>query len=99
MPIRTPGQSTKPEQSYDKIKCRLCRQMIEDEDEYVITSDFFEPDDPLWPFANTAMHSKCFYLWEKRDQFLSPPNVVRQYQLTKNFIRILRLSRNPTRNP
>ena len=91
--MRTPGKYIRPDQIYDQVKCRICKKLIEDEEEYVITSDFFQPEDALWPFANAAMHSKCFYLWEKRDEFLLPKDVVRQYQLTPNFIRILLLYR------
>ena len=91
--MRTPGRHIKPEQIYDKVKCRICRQIIQDEEEYVVTSDFFKSDEPLWPFANAAMHSKCFFTWDKRDEFLLPKDVVRQYQMTMNFIRIMLLYR------
>ena len=91
--MRMSGAYVQPEQIYDKVRCRICRQMIEDEEEYVVTSDFFKPGHPLWHFANAAMHSKCFYFWAERDEFLSPKDIVRDYRFTRNFIRILCLYR------
>ena len=91
--MRASGKNVRPEQIYDKVKCRICREIIAGGEEYVITSDFFKPDEPLWPFANVAMHSRCFLSWEKRAEFLLPRDIVIEHRLTPDLVPVIFLRR------
>ena len=78
---------------FGEYVCALCQQVVDDEDEVVVTRDFFKPDDPLWPYANAVMHSHCFFFWDKKDEFLLPRDVIRQHTLSVNYTRIIGLMR------
>jgi hypothetical protein len=58
-----------------KAHCELCREAISPGDDALVTPDFLADEaDPLWRFANAAMHRACFLVWDRRKEFVARYN-------------------------
>ena len=58
-----------------KTECSLCSCIINTADDIVSTSHFIaQQDDPLWRFADSAMHRSCFLAWDQRANFVEKFN-------------------------
>jgi hypothetical protein len=63
--------------------CVLCGEAIRPEDDALVTPDFLADEtDPLWRFADAAMHRACFGTWDKRKAFISRYNRLARRWLT-----------------
>jgi hypothetical protein len=57
--------------------CALCGDVIRPGEEGLITPDFLADEtDPLWRFADAAMHRACFLVWDRRKAFVARYNLV-----------------------
>jgi len=55
--------------------CALCGNAIRPDDDALLTPDFIADDaDPLWRFADAAMHRACFLVWDRRKAFVTRYN-------------------------
>jgi hypothetical protein len=55
--------------------CALCGAVIRPEDDAFVTPDFLADEtDPLWRFADAAMHRACFRVWDQRKAFIARYN-------------------------
>ena len=60
-----------------KTKCTICDCVITDVDKIVATSHFISnPNDPLWRFSDSAMHTSCFIDWNQRAEFVAKYNLI-----------------------
>lgn len=58
-----------------KACCELCREAILPGDDALVTPDFLADEaDPLWRFADAAMHRACFLVWDRRKEFVARYN-------------------------
>ncbi len=65
-----------------RAQCALCGQAIRPDDDAFVTPDFIADEtDPLWRFADAAMHRSCFLLWDRRKAF-----VTRYNQLARRWV-------------
>jgi len=52
--------------------CVLCGEAIPPDDDAFVTPDFLADEgDPLWRFADAAMHRACFLVWDQRKTFVA----------------------------
>ena len=55
--------------------CPLCGCVISDGEGTVTVPHFIEsPSHPLWQYSDTAMHYKCFQVWQNRNDFVAEYN-------------------------
>ena len=55
--------------------CALCGTAMRPDDDALLTPDFIADDsEPLWRFADAAMHRACFLVWDRRKQFVARYN-------------------------
>jgi hypothetical protein len=55
--------------------CALCGNAIRPDDDALLTPDFIADDaDPMWRFADAAMHRACFLVWDRRKAFVARYN-------------------------
>jgi hypothetical protein len=55
---------------YGRTRCPVRRRTIDRPGEYVAFPHFIEdPNDPLWPYSDSAIHSWCFATWPLREEF------------------------------
>lgn len=55
--------------------CALCGYAIRPEEDALLTPDFIANEaDPLWRFADAAMHRACFVVWDQRKSFVARYN-------------------------
>ena len=55
--------------------CALCGNAIRPDEDALLTPDFIADDaDPLWRFADAAMHRACFLVWDRRKAFVTRYN-------------------------
>lgn len=55
-----------------KSCCPICDKAVHFEDGFYATSGvFFEPDSPLFPYCDAAIHWDCLLSWEMREQFFA----------------------------
>jgi hypothetical protein len=60
-----------------RAHCALCGNAIRPDDDALLTPDFIADDaDPLWRFADAAMHKACFLVWERRKSFVARYNLL-----------------------
>jgi len=58
-----------------KTKCSLCGKVLNDADEIVATQAFIQDrNNPLWRYSDSAMHKPCFFIWNKKEEFISMYN-------------------------
>jgi hypothetical protein len=58
-----------------RAHCALCGDAIRPDDDALVTPDFLANDaDPLWRFADAAMHRACFLVWDRRKAFIARYN-------------------------
>jgi hypothetical protein len=58
-----------------RAHCALCGHAIHPDDDALVTPDFLANDaDPLWRFADAAMHRACFLVWDLRKAFIARYN-------------------------
>ena len=58
-----------------RAHCALCGSAIPPDDDALLTPDFIADDaDPLWRFADAAMHRACFVVWDRRKAFVTRYN-------------------------
>jgi hypothetical protein len=58
-----------------RAHCALCGEAIRPDDDALVTPDFLANDaDPLWRFADAAMHRACFLVWDRRKAFIARYN-------------------------
>jgi hypothetical protein len=68
----------------DKVRagaahCAICGAPILRGEEALVTPDFLADDtDPLWRFADAAIHRACFVVWDRRKAFVARFNAVSQ---------------------
>jgi hypothetical protein len=57
--------------------CAICGDVIRPADDAFVTPDFLADEtDPLWRFADAAMHRVCFRVWDRRKSFIARYNYV-----------------------
>jgi hypothetical protein len=55
--------------------CALCGVAIRPDDDAFVTPDFLADEaDPLWRFADAAVHRACFLVWDRRRTFVARYN-------------------------
>jgi hypothetical protein len=55
--------------------CALCGTAIGSDDDALLTPDFIADElEPLWRFADAAMHRTCFLVWDRRKAFIARYN-------------------------
>jgi hypothetical protein len=55
--------------------CVLCGEAIRPDDDALMTPDFLaDESDPLWRFADAAVHRPCFLTWDRRKTFVARYN-------------------------
>lgn len=55
--------------------CALCGEAIRPDDDAFVTPDFIADEaDPLWRFADAAVHRPCFLVWDRRRTFIARYN-------------------------
>jgi hypothetical protein len=55
--------------------CALCGNAIRPDDDALLTPDFIADEvDPMWRFADAAMHRACFLVWDRRKAFVARYN-------------------------
>lgn len=60
---------------YGFTPCALCGEVLAEHDDVVATSHFIgDPDHPLFPYSDAAMHRACFLRWEHRAAFIQAYN-------------------------
>ena len=78
-------------------ECILCRKVLGEDDDIIITHDFFAPSDLLSEYANVAMHLRCFMFWSRHQEFwdsvYSSSDVVRLHQRTPEGLMLTRFER------
>ena len=58
-----------------KTECSICGAVIDKDSEIVATTHFIsDSNDPLWRFADSAMHKSCFLNWQHRQDFINRYN-------------------------
>lgn len=60
-----------------RAHCALCGEVIRPGEDAMVTPDFLADEaDPLWRFADAAMHRACFLVWDRRKAFIARYNQV-----------------------
>jgi hypothetical protein len=55
-----------------RAHCAICGEVIRPDDDAFVTPDFLaDESDPLWRFADAAVHRPCFLLWDRRKAFVA----------------------------
>jgi hypothetical protein len=58
-----------------RAHCALCGETIRPDEDALVTPDFIADEaDPLWRFADAAIHRACFLVWDRRKVFIAQYN-------------------------
>lgn len=52
-----------------KSKCSLCETVLARDEAVVGFAAFLSQGHPLWRYSDSAMHPRCFEVWEHREEF------------------------------
>ncbi|HTQ49960.1 MAG TPA: hypothetical protein VMJ12_04555 [Candidatus Acidoferrales bacterium] len=60
-----------------KSKCKICGEVIDQNDDIVATSHFIaDRKDSLWPYSDAPFHKRCFLTWDRREEFVARFNEI-----------------------